>query len=212
VRTLLRPDAAAMASAAARPAASLPGEVVARWLSDRRYRHRNGRLRTLPRGEGAGSFDSLVQGISRDVRPRALLDELLRLGVARESDNGIELVAASFVPRRGLAEVASLFADNLHDHAAAAAENLHQPEGGPNHLEQSVFVDELTEASVQRLRQVSVQAWQQAFRQVMTEAQERFDEDAAEAPADARQHRARFGVYFYSTPQTPHAAAQEPSP
>jgi hypothetical protein len=32
----------------------------------------------------------------------------------------------------------------------------------------------------------------------MAEAQTRFDADAAEAPANTRRHRARFGVYFYS--------------
>jgi hypothetical protein len=32
----------------------------------------------------------------------------------------------------------------------------------------------------------------------MAEAQNRFDGDAAAAPAEERRHRARFGVYFYS--------------
>jgi hypothetical protein len=198
VRALLREEPAT-AVGLTKPA-GLASEVVARWLADRRWRQRNGRLRTLPRGTpGAGgeTFDALVESVSRDVRPRALLDELLRLGVAHERDDGsIELLRESFIPREGFAEIAALFADNLHDHAAAAAENVH---GGHNHLEQSVYVDEITTASAAQLQRISVQAWKQAFRTVMTEAQQRFDDDTQHAAPAERNQRARFGVYFYST-------------
>jgi hypothetical protein len=41
----------------------------------------------------------------------------------------------------------------------------------------------------------------------MAEAQSRFDADARELPAESRDHRARFGVYFYSERE----AAAEPT-
>ncbi|MBL0087877.1 MAG: hypothetical protein IPP44_14885 [Ideonella sp.] len=44
-------------------------------------------------------------------------------------------------------------------------------------------------------------AWAQAFKRVMHEARMRFDADAVSVPADQRQHRARFGVYYFSEPQ-----------
>ncbi len=198
VRNLARPGSAK--SAVAEPPRSLPGEVVARWMSDPAYLGADGAPRTLDRDtEGAeGSFDALVAGISSDIRPRAVLDELLRLGVASEDESGVRLLAAGFAPRQDFEQMAMLFADNLHDHAAAAAANL---QGDKNFLEQSVFVDEITEASATRLQKVSVQAWKQAFRTVMQEAQARFDEDAEKSNADERRHRARFGVYFYSGPE-----------
>jgi len=37
----------------------------------------------------------------------------------------------------------------------------------------------------------------------MAEAQARFDADASAAPPEARRHRARFGVYFFSERETP---------
>ena len=195
VRTLLRaqPEAQSPARATLGPVS----EVLARWMHDKTF-HSAGRRRaprTLARGTAADSFDSLVASVSSDVRPRALLDELKRLGVAREDDDGVTLLASSFAPRQGFDEMALLFADNLHDHLAAASANL---QGDGNFLEQSVFVDELTAASVVRLQAASVSAWQRAFKLVMGEAQTRFDADAAHAPAEDRQHRARFGVYFYS--------------
>lgn len=192
-------------AAAAPPPAplSLAAEVVARWMSEPLFLDALGRPRPLPRsGDGAPGaepvcFDALVAGVSSDVRARAVLDELLRLGVVHEDAAGIHLHGAGFAPQQGFQELAWLFADNLHDHAAAAAANL---QGQANELEQAVWVDEITPASAARLQAVAVQAWQQAFRQVMAEAQDRFEADAAALPPAQRRHRARFGVYFHAAP------------
>lgn len=176
---------------------SLPGEVIARWLSDPAFLDAAGAPRRLSRGaeDERGSFDALVAGVSRDVRPRAVLDELVRLGAVREDEHGLQLVGSGFAPRQDFEELSRLFAENLGDHAAAAVANLH---GERNFLEQSVFVDEITESSAASLHKASVRAWKDAFRTVMAEAQARYDEDAAGASAEARRHRARFGVYFYT--------------
>jgi hypothetical protein len=195
VRNLSRP-ASSRKSADEAPR-SLPAEVVARWMSDPAYLDAERAPRLLARSSEAasGSFDALVEGVSRDVRPRAMLDELLRLGAVREDPGGIRLLGTGFAPRQDFEAMSRLFADNLADHAAAAAANL---QGERNFLEQSVFVDEISEASAEKLQRVSVQAWKQAFRTVMEEAQARFDDDAAGEEAGRRRHRARFGVYFYT--------------
>ncbi len=195
VRNLSRPASSRRADEEA--PRSLPAEVIARWMSDPAFLDANQSPRPLSRSTeaAAGSFDALVAGVSRDVRPRAVLDELLRLGAVREEDGGIRLLGTGFAPRQDFEEMSRLFADNLGDHAAAAAANL---QGERNFLEQSVFVDEITEGSAAQLQKVSVQAWKQAFKVVMEEAQARFDEDAVSADAGQRRHRARFGVYFYT--------------
>jgi len=174
----------------------LAAQVVGRWMNDAQFVDALGASRTLPRSGERGSFDALVAGVSRDVRPKAVLDELLRLGVVHETEQGaVVLESTGFAPRQGFEEMSWLFAQNLQDHAAAAVANL---QGEGNFLEQAVFVDELTALSADRMRQVSLSAWKTAFKTVMQEAQDRFDADAAQAPADQRTHRARFGVYFYS--------------
>ena len=216
--------AAGAASSAALAPLSVAGEVIARWMSDPAWQGgkrtrgargargesglggdggatgataATGARAVLPRSGKAGSFDALVASVSRDVRPRAMLDELLRLGVVTEGEDGIALLADGFAPRQGLAEMSELFADNLHDHIAAASANL---QGERNFLEQAVHVDQLTNESVAQLQKAAALAWRQAFKTVMHEAQQRFDGDAAEAPAAQRNQRARFGVYFYTEP------------
>ena len=191
------PNSAAAKLSHARPPLSVAGEVMAHWLSVQPWLARNGRPRHLPRF-GAVSFDALVASVSQDVRPRAMLDELLRLGAVTESETGIALVAGGFAPREGFVEMSTLFADNLTDHAAAAAANL---QGDRNFLEQAVYVDQLSAESAARLQQVAAQVWRQAMKTVMAEAQLRFDGDARLADPQQRNQRARFGVYFYSEPE-----------
>ena len=185
---------------APRPALGLAGEVVARWLSDPRYLGADDQPRALSRGPSPAGFDALVQAISSDVRPRAVLDELLRLGVAEFDETGaqVRLRAAGFAPRQGFEEMAWLMRANLHDHLAGACANLDEDR---NFLEQSIHVDEITEDSARRLHRVAAQAWRQAFRTVMREAQARFDDDAVHADPAQRTQRARFGAYFYDTRQ-----------
>lgn len=186
------------------PALGLAGEVVARWLGDPRYLGADEQPRPLSRGGADAGFDALVQAISSDVRPRAVLDELLRLGVVELDEAGaqVRLSAAGFAPRQGFEEMAWLMRANLHDHIAGACANLDEDR---NFLEQSIHVDEITEDSAQRLHRVAAQAWRQAFRTVMREAQARFDDDAAHADPALRTQRARFGAYFYNTRQdAPH--------
>ncbi len=202
VRTLTREPiatrGATKGAAAAAAAPSLAAEVVGRWMHERRFLDKAGHPRALPRGAGErGSFDDLVEGVTRDVRPRAVLDELLRLGVAAEAADGVRLLAEGFAPKRGAGEMATLFAANVHDHAAAAVANLR---GEANFLEQAIFVDEIGAESVQHLAQASAAAWKVAMREVMGTAQQRFDADQA-LPAPQRRQRARFGIYFFSEPQ-----------
>lgn len=179
------------------PALNMASQIIARWLTDMQFVGVDGAPLTLSRGEGPASFDALVAGISSDIRPKAVLDELSRLGIVEESDGKIRMIANGFAPSLGFDEMVQLLQANVHDHLAAACANLHD---NKNFLEQAIFVDELSEASAKQLHVVAAQAWRQTFKTVMQEAQARFDHDAANCPADQRVHRVRFGSYFYADP------------
>jgi hypothetical protein len=206
VRTFTR-GAEAAARGSEPPVLGLAAQVVAHWMNDPAYSAYSaygpgrGTPRVLPRSGPAPSFDALVTGISSDVRGKAVLDELLRLGVVTETDSGVVLDRSGFAPRGNFAEASWLAAQNLHDHAAAMVANL---QGEGRFLEQAVFVDEIGAESAEQLRQVSLAAWKAAFKTVMPVAQQRFDADAAQLPPEERRHRARFGVYFFSNPAAPH--------
>jgi hypothetical protein len=65
--------------------------VVDGWLSDRRFHTKSGEPKALRIRDGQCSFATLVHEYAGDVPPRAVLDELRRMRLVRESDAGIEL-------------------------------------------------------------------------------------------------------------------------
>ncbi|MBL8630081.1 MAG: hypothetical protein JNM81_10660, partial [Rhodospirillaceae bacterium] len=79
--------------------------VVARWLNGTATTDANGQPLPLPRqaeSPAQPSFDGLVESVSKDIRPRALLDEWLRLGVARlDVQDRVVLNRAAFIPEKG---------------------------------------------------------------------------------------------------------------
>jgi hypothetical protein len=213
VRDLSRPETRAALPSTAHTPHGLVGQVVLRWMHDRAWSTR-GKPRVLPRaatpardgkrasaarsGSDDGTFDALVAGVSRDVRPRAILDEMLRLGVVSETAQGIRLDQQVLTPRAGFDAMCDVMAMNLHDHAAAAAANVHDDR---NLLEQSIYVDEISEESARALQQVARQAWARAFDTVVEAARERVDHDRDHVPPEQRRERARFGVYYFHGPE-----------
>jgi len=76
-------------------------ELFTHWRTDRAYCDRRGSAAELVRQGPAPSFESLAQCITRDVHPRSLLDELLRLGMAAHDTelDTVSLLREAFVPR-----------------------------------------------------------------------------------------------------------------
>ena len=183
------------------PASALIGaQVVAQWSARQEYRDRRGRPAPLARLRsegGARSFEALAESVTRDVGARAVLDELLRLGVVRLDAAGrVCLNQDAFVPRRGLEEKAYYFGKNLHDHAAAAARNL-KGEGEPL-LERSVHYVALSERSARELAKLAHTAGMRALESVNRGA---FQRKRRDRRGGGEGHRVHFGVYFYTEPE-----------
>lgn len=189
----------AQASEAVPDVVSLGAQLVAVWLGTARYLHEDGRPLPLARFASEGgelSFESLVAGVNSDIRSRVVLDEWLRLGVARLDDEGrVCLNAEAFVPSEGFDEKAYYFGHNLHDHAAAAAHNLLG--GQAPLLERSVQYDALSEASVAQLAKQSRDAGMKALLAINKSA---LALEQADASTTTNRHRMTFGIYFYTEP------------
>ena len=115
------------------PGAGPLPRVLAHWQAAAGYQDKTGAPSSLPRAAAQGpSFEALVAEVSRDIHPRTVLDELVRLGlVAPENDRVIPLSDA-FLPSRDDTALLAYYGANLGDHAAAAAENvLAAPDPGP---------------------------------------------------------------------------------
>jgi Family of unknown function (DUF6502) len=141
------------------PNVSLGAQLVAKWVSDPNYLDANGHpipLKRLASDKNAKSFEALVASISKDIRSRALLDEWLRLGVARvDANDCVCLMVEAFVPERGFDEKAFYLGQNVGDHLSAAVSNV--VGGSKPFLERSVYYDELSNESIVELNQLSAE-------------------------------------------------------
>jgi len=195
------------------PLVPLAATVVACWISEPRYLNADQTARPLARTPGRGlpgesDFTSLVAEVSRDVGARAVLDELVRLGVVELRDDGfVVLKTNGFVPREGLKESFHFLAANVSEHLNAAVHNLAPDRTTPPKLEQSAFSQNLTGAQVEQLQQLARRLWAKAlqqFLQTATVAEERSE------GVEGAKYRVHFGVYFNDTLQS--SPAETPPP
>lgn len=178
-------------------AVSLGAQLVARWMGAAEFLDDAGQPLPLPRLGGrvpGPSFEGLVESVSKDIRARVVLDEWLRLGIARiDDEDRVQLCTEAFVPARGYEEKAFYLGRNLRDHIAAAARNL----GGEQVplLERAVYYDELSSESVDELNAMSRELAVETLGTVNRAALRLQERDARDARDRSR--RMSFGVYFY---------------
>ena len=81
-----------------------------------------------------------MRSVNKDIRPRVVLDEWLRLGVTQiDNLDRVCLVTDAFVPHDGLDEKLFYLGKNVQDHLEACVHNLNHPNDPPL-LERSAVV------------------------------------------------------------------------
>lgn len=195
------------------PARSLVTEVFAHWQSSADYRDERGRPRPLPRTGAAPSFESLAHAVTKDVHPRTLMDELLRLKLATldARNDVVTLSAEGFVPRHDARRMADFLGDNVGDHLSAAVGNL--VEGGGRHLEQALFAQGLSDESLAAFRTLATAQWR-SLTETLVPALESMIEQDEKSDAGGRRHRVRLGLYGFDEVSAPtqETSAQRTAP
>jgi ferredoxin-fold anticodon binding domain-containing protein len=176
--------------------ASLSGEIIARWMSTPDYLDEEGNPRKLLKNReiDVAGFEQLVSSVSKDVRPRVILDEWLRLGIVDIKDNYIILNKSAFVTNKEFTEMAYYLGHNIHDHLASCVSNI-LAEDKPM-LERSVYYASLTEDSVDKLNAIASKKGNELLQHLNKQAIKLYDADKSKADAS---HRIRLGVYWYQT-------------
>lgn len=170
--------------------ASVANQVFTRWLTQAEIN------RTLPISGKDTSFEALVSAISKDMHHRAVLDELLRIGVVTVESSCVTLARDAFTPNAELQEARQLMAESVADHLNAGVHNL-TPDMPKKFLEQSVFVDGLSADSAQQLNLLANDIWAHALKEIVAAATPLCEQDAATASP----HRFRLGVFSFSEPE-----------
>lgn len=186
---------------------TLGSQLIARWIADKEYMDAKGRPRVLPRRATKGpSFDALAATVARqDVKPRVVLDELLRLGLVELTDSdSVRLRVEAFVPETGLEEKVFYLGRNVADHLAASVHNLESDD--PPFMERAVSYHTLRAADVEKLREQCERLGSDALKRINRRALSLRRRSEGEHDADRRMI---FGVYFYSERQRDDAPEDE---
>ncbi len=169
---------------------SIGARAIGLWTGYARYLDANGKPRPL---SIKTDFEELIEAISKDVRPRTVLDEWLRLGIVEtDEDDMLHLKTSAFIPRDGFDEIAYYYGRNLHDHIASATHNLLGE--SPARLDRSVYYNKLTPESVKILSQRSEELSMEVLQTLSKEARKLVEKDRGK---DNASQRMNFGVYFY---------------
>jgi len=175
-------------------------QLFTRWQADRKLRDRRGKPRVLPRHGPAPSFEALALSITRDVHPRSLLDQLVRLGLATHDakTDTVRLLEEAFVPRDDQARMVGFLGQNVGDHLAAGVANVLGDER--RHFEQAVFADELSDASIAAAKKLVNSQWRALMAALVPELEDLVQADRAATerdPAHRADRRLRIGLYSY---------------
>lgn len=191
VNTLRDPDR--QAEDALRERAAVLATVIARWLAAPGFTDAKGGPAPLsPHGEGA-SFDALCASVSRDVRPRAIRDELERQGLVEADGEGrLHLLEGALRGPADREQALIFLAENVGDHIAAGAENLAAET--PRHVERALFYNRLSPASAEELAAAARREAQRSLTRLNRLAHRLQGRDASEPSNRAR---FRFGLYVY---------------
>jgi hypothetical protein len=172
---------------------SLSARLIADWNALPQFLDDAGKPRPLNRSSrrAGPSLRDLAETAGQDIRPQAILDEWLRLGVVELDREGrIHLHLGSFVPEAGFDEKAEFFGRTVGAHLQAASENVRGQV--PPMFDQVVYYGGLKPESVRKLSGRARELGMQALRDWNREAAaaQEADHDAPEAT-----ERLEFGTY-----------------
>lgn len=186
------------------------GRLYAHWMTHPDCAGPDGQPRPLPRSGPAPSFENLAQAITRHVHPRSLLDEMLRLGLVRLSDDGqtVHFEPDRVSPTQDDAQMFGFLGANVGDHLAAATANvIHRDR---RHFEQAIYADELSEPSAAAIGDLARAQWARLRAELIPELERLIAADQAAGRPGT--HRARLGVFTYHEPEPEPDDAPPPQP
>ncbi|MGB5620683.1 MAG: DUF6502 family protein [Desulfobacterales bacterium] len=194
VRQLPRPEVTAITERHNRAA-----RVIAAWRREKTFRDEAGKPIPLPMEGGARSFSQLVNRFSGNVPPRAILDELMRVGaVERLEDGRVSLIARAYIPKGTDVSRLHLLGVDVRHLLATIDHNLNPGPSGPL-FQRKVAYDNLPDDVLPKFRKLFSRK-----AQVLLESADQWlalrDRDATPTVKGSGRHRAGFGIFFFEEP------------
>lgn len=106
--------------------------VVSTWQENAEFITSTKKPRVLSHGTKDSDFTKLVAAVSKDLNAAAVLAELLRVRVARETSYGLVLVADNYLPKGDPNALFTVLSQDMQDLCASVEENTLEGMDPPN--------------------------------------------------------------------------------
>lgn len=171
--------------------------VVSAWAVDAGFHDPSGVPVDLPFDASEGpTFARLVALHGADVPPRAVLDELMRVGaVVRQEDGRIHLVERAYIPAGDEAVKLDILGTDVADLIASIEHNL-DPGAAVRFFQRKVAYDNLPADYLPALRELLAQKGQ-GLLETLNEDMVRHDRDLRGEAGDGPRRRAMVGIYYF---------------
>ena len=174
--------------------------VVAGWVRDKDFCDATGHPKVLALQDGGGenraSFAELVRRFSGDIPFRAVLDELLRVGVVEKFDDGnVHLKTRAYVPESGDTDKLNILGTDVSDLVATIDHNLQHGAADP-FFQRKVMYDNVPTEALEEFRRLSG-SQAQALLERLDKWLSQHDRDAHPETTGTGQMRTGIGIYYF---------------
>jgi Family of unknown function (DUF6502) len=173
-----------------------PARVIGGWVRERRYHNRAGRPAELPMEGDTRSFSALVREFSGDIPPRAMADELVRVGAIEMHPEGrVRLLTRAYIPRGDQVEKLGILGADVADLIRTIDHNLTCPPGEA-YFQRRVSYDNVPREMLPVLTQQlsrKAQACLESMDRVLAAA----DRDRSPTVKGTGRMRTGVGIYYF---------------
>jgi len=169
--------------------------VIAGWVRDRRFSDESGQPGDLPVVGGDVCFLQLVKLYSGDAPARAVLDELMRVGIVeRTSDGRIHLLERSYIPKAGEIDKIAILGSDTSDLVSTIDHNICHPD--TPFFQRKVSYDNLPSEAIPELKKLAGEQSQALLEHLDRWMSERDRDVNPRVPGTGRV-RAGVGIYYF---------------
>lgn len=169
--------------------------VISGWVRDRRFTDDSGTPADLPFDGEPSGFSRLVRLYSGDSTPRAVLDELIRVGaVTPVADGKIRLVERSYIPKSGEVEKIGILGTDVADLISTIDHNILKP--GTPFYQRKVCYDNLPAEALPELR-TSAGRQSQDLLESLDRWLSKLDRDFHPQVGGTGRKRVGVGIYYF---------------
>ena len=173
-----------------------PARVIGGWVRDKRFHDGRGRPADLPMEGERGSFSALVREFSGDIPPRAIADELARVGAIEILQDGqVRLLTRAYIPRGDQAEKIAILGSDVADLIRTIDHNL-TCAPGEAYFQRRVSYDNIPQELLPALTKTlsrKAQSCLESLDRVLAEA----DRDRSPRAKGSGRVRAGIGIYYF---------------